>query len=78
MNIYAPFLIFWLLGMIYQPLITDSDNNMVFEMESASVMLADALPEESISISTSAMQALSGLGISVTGSQIYNTQCNIT
>lgn len=54
--------------MIFQPLITDEDNNMVFGMESASVVLMNAeLPEESISISDTATEALSDLGISVTG-----------
>jgi hypothetical protein len=54
--------------MIFQPVITDGDNNAVFGMESASVELLNAeLPEESIGISASAISALSDLGISVNG-----------
>lgn len=56
--------------MIFQPRIADSDNHMVFGMESASLMLTNALPEESITISAAAEQALLGLGISVTGGLI--------
>lgn len=57
------------LGMVYQPLITDADNNAVFGLESATVTLLDApdSADESISISDLTVQGLSALGIVVTG-----------
>lgn len=58
--------------MVYQPLIADGDNNMVFGLESASATLQGAsdLAVESISVSSLAIQALSELGISVTGTYV--------
>lgn len=55
--------------MVYQPLITDADNNMVFLLESATVSLygASDLGQESISISDLSLQALANMGIEVTG-----------
>lgn len=56
-------------GTVYQPVITDADNNMVFGLESATVVLIGASDstEESISVSDLTVQSLSSLGITVTG-----------
>ncbi len=58
-----------LLGMVYQPRITDADNNEVFGLESASVALLEVqdVEEEYIIVSNTTIEALSTLGISVSG-----------
>ncbi len=55
--------------MVYQPRISDEDNNVMFGMESASVTLLGAADStmESISVSSLAIDGLLEIGISVTG-----------
>ena len=57
------------LGMVYQPRIMDADNNEVFGMESARVSLLNVQdPEdEHIIVSSSVIDALSAMGIAVSG-----------
>ena len=53
--------------MIYQPVISDGDNNMVVGLVSGSVTLLDASASEFIGVSDEVISRLSDLGISVTG-----------
>ena len=55
--------------MVYQPRISDVDNNMVFGLESAVVTLANAQNsgDEFIMVPNATISDLEGLGISVSG-----------
>lgn len=54
--------------MVFQPVLSDADNNMVFGLESASITLVGASDlEEFIGVSDATVQALSAQGITVTG-----------
>lgn len=68
-NVISTYLYSSSIGMVYQPLIRDADNNNVFFMESASVSLLGATDsdEEFIGISAVNVNGLQSLGISVTG-----------
>ena len=55
--------------MVFQPVITDADNNEVFMMEYAQVSLLNEqdVGEEHIAVSSSVVDALVTMGITVTG-----------
>lgn len=57
-------------GMVFQPLISDRDNIMVFGLEGATITLTGGLEGESLSISESTVESLTDLGISVSGKSL--------
>ena len=65
-------------GMVYQPRISDADNNMVFGLESAVVTLANAQDsgDEFITVPNATISDLEGRGINVSGetNQLVITQ----